>query len=41
LEHGSLLIMSAETQKYWQHGVAKTKKQVEPRINFTFRKILL
>jgi alkylated DNA repair dioxygenase AlkB len=41
LEHGSLLIMSAETQKYWQHGIAKTKKQLKPRINFTFRKILL
>jgi alkylated DNA repair dioxygenase AlkB len=40
LEHGSLLIMSGKTQKYWQHGIAKTKKQIEPRINFTFRQIL-
>lgn len=40
LEHGSLLIMSGETQKYWRHGIAKTKKQIEPRINFTFRQIL-
>jgi len=40
LEHGSLLIMSGETQKYWQHGIAKTKKQIGPRINFTFRKIM-
>ena len=40
LEHGSLLIMSGDTQKHWQHGIAKTKKHVEPRINFTFRRIL-
>jgi alkylated DNA repair dioxygenase AlkB len=40
LEHGSLLIMSGKTQKYWQHGIAKTKKQIKPRINFTFRQIL-
>jgi len=40
LEHGSLLIMSGETQKHWQHGIAKTKKRLKPRINFTFRKIL-
>jgi alkylated DNA repair dioxygenase AlkB len=39
LAHGSLLIMSGETQKYWQHGIAKTKKQIEPRLNFTFRQI--
>ena len=41
LEHGSLLIMSGKTQKYWQHGIAKTKKQIEPRLNFTFRKIMM
>ncbi|MFT5712510.1 MAG: alkylated DNA repair dioxygenase AlkB [Glaciecola sp.] len=40
LEHGSLLIMSGKTQQYWRHGIAKTKKQIEPRINFTFRQIL-
>ena len=40
LEHGSLLVMSGETQTYWQHGIAKTKKQIEPRINFTFRQVI-
>lgn len=41
LEHGSLLIMSGETQKYWLHGIAKTKKHIKPRLNFTFRKIIV
>ena len=41
LEHGSLLIMSGETQKFWQHGIAKTKQSLRPRLNFTFRKILV
>ncbi|MFT5276669.1 MAG: alkylated DNA repair dioxygenase AlkB [Granulosicoccus sp.] len=39
LEHGSILIMSGETQRYWQHGIAKTKKAIMPRINFTFRNV--
>ena len=37
LENGSLLIMSGDTQKYWQHSVAKTKKNLAARINLTFR----
>jgi alkylated DNA repair dioxygenase AlkB len=41
LEHGSLLIMGGDTQKYWQHGIAKSQKPLGPRINFTFRQILL
>ncbi|WP_158965878.1 alpha-ketoglutarate-dependent dioxygenase AlkB [Paraglaciecola sp. L3A3] len=36
---GSLLVMSGETQAHWQHCVAKTKKQLAPRINLTFRYI--
>jgi alkylated DNA repair dioxygenase AlkB len=40
LESGSILIMSGETQTYWKHGVRKTKKPVEPRINLTFRNII-
>jgi alkylated DNA repair dioxygenase AlkB len=40
LQHGSVLIMSGETQKYWQHQIPKTKKQVGERINLTFRKII-
>lgn len=37
LNHGSLLIMRGTTQKYWQHGLSKTKKVSSERINFTFR----
>ena len=39
LAHGSLLIMGGEMQHYWQHQIAKTQKQIDPRINLTFRKI--
>jgi alkylated DNA repair dioxygenase AlkB len=37
LEHGSLLIMKGEMQHYWLHQIAKTKKQINQRINLTFR----
>lgn len=37
LENGSLLLMQGTTQHHWLHQIAKTKKQVEPRINLTFR----
>lgn len=40
LEHGSLLLMAGSTQHYWKHQLPKTKKQVGPRINLTFRTIL-
>ncbi|MDP5172282.1 MAG: alpha-ketoglutarate-dependent dioxygenase AlkB [Bacteroidia bacterium] len=40
LSHGSLLIMSGETQHHWQHQIPKTKKAVGERLNFTFRLIL-
>jgi alkylated DNA repair dioxygenase AlkB len=39
LHDGSLLIMSGDTQKHWQHSVAKTKKTLTARINITFRYI--
>lgn len=39
LANGSLLIMAGETQHFWQHQIPKTKAQVEPRINLTFRQI--
>jgi alkylated DNA repair dioxygenase AlkB len=39
LHNGSLLVMSGDTQKYWQHSVAKTKKKLAQRINLTFRYI--
>lgn len=37
LEHGSLLIMTDETQHNWLHQIPKTKKKVGERINLTFR----
>ena len=39
LAHGSLLVMSGDTQANWQHGINKTKKTVADRINLTFRHI--
>ena len=40
LKNGSLLIMRELSQKYWEHEIPKTKKQVEERINLTFRLII-
>lgn len=40
LEHGSLLIMAGDMQKYWLHQIPKTKKQIGERINLTFRKLI-
>ncbi len=37
LPSGSLLLMQGRTQECWQHQISKTKKQVAPRINLTFR----
>ncbi|MDB4260266.1 alpha-ketoglutarate-dependent dioxygenase AlkB [Porticoccaceae bacterium] len=37
LPHGSLLLMGAGIQTYWQHRIAKTKKVDQARVNFTFR----
>jgi alkylated DNA repair dioxygenase AlkB len=40
LTHGSFLLMAGETQHFWQHQVPKTARQVDPRINLTFRVII-
>ncbi|WP_198405760.1 alpha-ketoglutarate-dependent dioxygenase AlkB family protein [Chitinophaga caeni] len=40
LGNGSLLIMSGETQQYWEHQVPKSKPISSPRINLTFRHIM-
>ena len=40
LQSGSLLIMRGDLQQNWQHSVPKTMKQVNGRINLTFRKII-
>lgn len=37
LPSGSLLLMSGDTQKYWQHAILREKKVDQPRINLTFR----
>jgi alkylated DNA repair dioxygenase AlkB len=41
LTHGSLLIMQGELQHFWQHQVPKVSKDVNERINLTFRVIKL
>ena len=37
LEHGSLLIMQGETQHHWLHQIAKSAREMDERINLTFR----
>lgn len=39
LSHGSLLLMQGSMQHYWKHQLSKTKIEVSPRINLTFRKV--
>ncbi|NEU07580.1 alpha-ketoglutarate-dependent dioxygenase AlkB [Flavihumibacter sp. R14] len=41
LEHGSLLVMKDTTQTNWLHRLPPTKKITRPRINLTFRTIVL
>jgi alkylated DNA repair dioxygenase AlkB len=41
LENGSLLIMKDATQANWLHSLPKTTKISDPRINLTFRTILV
>jgi len=39
LQHGSLLLMQGKTQEHWLHQIPKSKKNMKPRINLTFRNI--
>ena len=41
LEHGSLLVMKDETQQNWLHRLPPTKKVLRPRINLTFRTMVV
>ena len=41
LEHGSLLVMKDTTQTNWLHRLPPTKLIKKPRINLTFRTIVL
>ena len=40
LKHGSLLIMGGAMQHHWLHQIPKTKKNISPRINLTFRNLI-
>jgi len=40
LASGSLLLMKGETQRYWNHGIAKESRPCGPRVNLTFRRIV-
>ncbi len=40
LYHGSFLIMAGKTNSFWEHAVPKTSKNVLPRINLTFRRVI-
>ena len=41
LEHGSLLVMKDNTQSHWLHRLPPTKLITKPRINLTFRTIVI
>lgn len=41
LGHGSLLVMKGATQTYWLHSLPKSKKIVNPRVNLTFRTMIV
>lgn len=41
LEHGSLLVMKGATQTNWLHRLPPTTKVHRPRVNLTFRTIIL
>ncbi|KAM3867521.1 DNA oxidative demethylase ALKBH2 [Diretmus argenteus] len=41
LVHGSLLLMNPPTNSYWYHSLPARKKVLLPRVNLTFRRILL
>lgn len=41
LTDGSVLVMAGSTQKFWKHGIAKTSTPIGPRINLTFRNIIV
>lgn len=41
LQHGSLLVMKGTTQTNWLHSLPKTTKVTTPRVNLTFRTMVL
>jgi alkylated DNA repair dioxygenase AlkB len=40
LHHGTLLLMSGTTNTFWEHHIPKSAKNMLPRINLTFRRII-
>lgn len=40
LQHGSLLLMSGNTQRHWLHAIARETTPCAARINLTFRRII-
>lgn len=41
LTHGSVLVMKGGTQQFWRHQLPKAEEITQPRVNLTFRKILI
>src|SRR5437016_10675124 len=41
LGDGSLLVMGGTTQRYWKHRVPRTAADVGPRMNLTFRVVVM
>jgi len=41
LTHGSVLVMKGETQQFWRHQLPKDEEITKPRVNLTFREILV
>lgn len=39
LKHGSLLVMSGQTQQFWMHGIAKSQRTMGDRVSLTFRQV--
>ena len=39
--NGCLILIDGKTQKNWQHSIKKTQKIISPRINLTFRNIII
>ena len=41
LANGDLLIMNGDTQSFWLHQIPKVAREIEERINLTFRKVAM
>ncbi|MEZ5438413.1 MAG: alpha-ketoglutarate-dependent dioxygenase AlkB [Lysobacteraceae bacterium] len=40
LAHGDLLVMAGDTQRYYQHAIARSRRITAERINLTFRRVM-